>query len=102
MREESSQTGLLEHREKICHSLSLLEAGRRKSFTGLIESIWGEKCDHGGVPDAPSQADRRKANPAVLDLRFWFQGSKNQNSKSCLDLTYSSNVASFSEQNRSA
>lgn len=66
-------------KEKISHNLlnlSLLEAGRRKSYTGLIEPIWGEKCDHRGVPAVPSRAERRKANIVVLDFCFWWKGSK--------------------------
>lgn len=56
--------------------ISLLEAGRGKSYTGLIEPIWGEKCDHRGVLAIPYQAERRKANILVLDFCFWWKGSK--------------------------
>lgn len=77
-------------KEKISHNLlnlSLLEVGRRKSYTGFTEPIWGEKCDHRGVPAVPARAERRKANIMVLDFCFW-----------CLDLTYSSNSAILSRK----
>lgn len=41
-------------------NLSLLETGRRQSYTGLIGLSRGGKCDHRGVPAVQSAAEGEK------------------------------------------
>lgn len=81
--------------EKISHNpldLSLLEEEGRKSYPGLIEPVWSEKCNHRGAPAAPAPAERRKDKSGGLGFWFWWREVQ-PNSEGCLDSTDSSDFA---------